>query len=85
MLSQDKGQGVGAECLEGATEVQLDKELPEEKVDPLDKVFGAGTDIRCKNIVRESGPTCIVKKCARDGRGDSCGKHYCQRDSGIAG
>ena len=84
MLSQDKGQGVGAECLEGATEVQLDKEPPEEKVVPLDVVFG-GIDIRCKNIARESGPTCVIRICARDGRGDSCGKHYCQRDSGIAG
>jgi len=78
VLSQDKGRGVDAECLEGATEVQLDKELPEEKVDPPDDMFRS-RDIRYKNIVCESGPTCIVKKCARDGRGDSCGKHYCPR------
>ena len=74
MHSQDKGHGVSEECLEGATEVQLDKELPEEKPDPLDKVFSAGTDIRCKTIKCESGPACIRRICARDGKGDSCGK-----------
>ena len=85
MLSQDEGRGVDAECLEEATDVQLDKELPEEKVDPPDKVFSPmdevfrSNDIRCKTTARESGPTCLTKICARDGRGDSCGKHYCPR------
>ena len=37
------------------------------------------TDVRYKATQCESGSTCVSRKCARDGKGDSCRKHYCPR------